>query len=623
MTTVTGAITFGGFLMRTRSSKRLIRSSVAALAAFSLVAAACGGSDDGESDSTEAPSETEAPADTAATDDSIVEDEAAEPDDIDGSSGDETADEADGATDVAEIEEVEENTDPVPGGVLKIGMEADADGLNPTSSSWAVSGYAIGNGVFDALVRYDEEGIAQPYLAESWTSSEDFKSWDIKLREGITFHDGTPLNAEAVKANFESQLAAPVVGLAVRPFYPTEGAVEVVDEYTVRFNLLDANAYWPGTLASQLGYVASPTWLAAAAEDATLNQEPVGTGPFKFVSRTQNSETRLEKNPDWWNGEPYVDAVEFQIVTDPADRVDLFLGGELNSMHTSDPQSILDLRDAEGVQNVIDDTREETFLLVNSANPPFDDIRAREALARSTPRTLINQLIALEVTRMADQRFTPESKWFNPDVVQLGDDPESARPLIDAYCADFPENCSDGKINMEYQFAGPSVVATRTADVYEQGWSDNFNVTRDELLQDDHISETVFGQYNVVGWRSHGAPDPWGDNVWMLCRTAGDPPGSNGGLALNFPRLCSDDRDGLLFQAMASTDEAERIALYQQAEALMNQDFVYIYMSHAMWDNAFEGNVRGMCDHVTPEGAVIACTSNGSHLYDQIWIADS
>jgi peptide/nickel transport system substrate-binding protein len=615
--------------MRSRSSSRFFRSSLAAVAAFSLVAAACGGSDDGgDSDSTEAPAETDAPTETDApdageTDDSMVEGEADEPDDIDGSSGDETADEADGATDVAEIEEVEEGTDPIPGGVLKIGMEADANGLNPTTSSWAVTGYVIGNAVFDALVRYDEDAIPQPYLAESWTHNEDFTSWDVKLREGIMFHDGTPFNAEAAKTNFEMQYDSPIVGIAVKPFYPAEGAVEVLDEYTIRYNLLDANAYWPGTLASQLGYMASPEWLEAAAQDPTLNQEPVGTGPFKFVSRTQNSETRVEKNPDWWNGEAYLDAVEFHVVTDPADRVDLFLGGELNSMQTTDPQAIIDLRDAEGVQNVIDDTREEGFLVVNSAAPPFDDVRAREALARSTPRTLYNQLIDLGVTRMADQRFTPGTEWFNPDVVQLGDDPESARPLIDAYCADVPENCSDGKINMEYQFSGPSVRASRIADLWVEGWSDGFNVTRDELIQDDHISQTVFGQFNVVGWRGHGAPDPWGDNVWMLCRTAGDPPGSAGGLALNFPRLCSEERDALLLQAAASTDEAERIELYKQAEALMNQDYVYIYLNHTMWDNAFAENLRGMCEHVTPEGAVMACTSGGSHLYDQIWLADS
>jgi peptide/nickel transport system substrate-binding protein len=590
---------------------------------FTLVAAACGGSDDSSDgtdsteadggapasdaaddtmvDDTEAPAETEAPDDTEATDDT----------------------EAPPVTEGEVVEIDEDEGDPVPGGTLQFGMEADVDGLNPTFSSWAVAGYSMGNAVFDPLVRFDVDGVAQPYLAESFTPNEDFTQWDMKLREGISFHDGTPLNSDAIVANFSSQLAAPVVGLAVRPFYPAEGAIEKIDDYTVRFTLLDANAYWPGALASQLGYVASPAWLEAAAADPTLNQEPVGTGPFTFVSRSADSVTRFEKNPDWWNGEVYLDAVEFFVVTDPADRADLLFGGELNAIHTSNPETILELRESDDVQNIIDDTREETFLLVNSAAPPFDDIRARQAVALATPRTLFNQLINLDVTRMADQRFTPESKWYNPDVTQNGDDPEAALALVAEYCADVPENCTDGKINMEYQFSGPSVVGTRTADLFTEAWSDaGFNVTIDETVQDDHISQTVFGTYNVTAWRSHGASDPWLDNVWMLCRTAGDPPGSSGGLALNFPRLCSEERDNLLLQAQATTDEAERIALYQQAEALMNQDHVYIYLYHTMWDVAYADDVRGMCDTVTPDGVPLPCTSNGAAWYDTTWLSE-
>jgi len=116
--------------------------------------------------------------------------------------------------------------------------------------------------------------------------------------------------------------------------------------------------------------------------------------------------------------------------TDPADRADLLFGGELNVIHTSNPETILELRESDDVQNIIDDSREETFLLVNSSAPPFDDIRARQAVALATPRTLYNQLINLDVTRQADQRFTPESKWYNPDVAQAGDDPEAALALV-------------------------------------------------------------------------------------------------------------------------------------------------------------------------------------------------
>ena len=93
------------------------------------------------------------------------------------------------------------------------------------------------------------------------------------------------MNSDAIVRAFETERNDPLVGLAVRPFHPDTGALTKVDDLTVTFNLLEANAYFPATLTGQLGMVPSPTWLDAALADPTLNQKPVGTGPFKFDSR--------------------------------------------------------------------------------------------------------------------------------------------------------------------------------------------------------------------------------------------------------------------------------------------------------------------------------------------------
>ena len=223
--------------------------------------------------------------------------------------------------DVTEVTDPPEEV-PVAGGTLRYGIEADVDGLNPTTSSWSPPGYVMGNAVFDALTRWNENGEAVPYLAESVTpvTEGDFTKWQIKLRPGISFHDGTPLNSAALQANFEAQLGSPVVGLAVKPFFPATGATEIIDDLTIQYNLLDANAFFAATLTSQLGYVASPTWLAAAIADPVLNQQPVGTGPFVYDSRTADSVTRFVRNPNWWNGEVLLDAAEFVPVPDPDTR---------------------------------------------------------------------------------------------------------------------------------------------------------------------------------------------------------------------------------------------------------------------------------------------------------------
>ena len=594
---------------RRSTGRSRFRTLAVPLAAVLLVAA-CGGGDD---DATPDEGTTVDDSDTGTTE---------APDD--GTESTEAPDETTADT-VGPVEETiapEENVDPVVGGTLRYGLEAESNGINPAASSLAVSGLMMGNVVFDTLAALTPDGDWVPYLAESFTPSEDFKTWTMKLREGITFHDGTPLDADAVVANFESQRSHPLVGLAVKPFFPEEGAITVVDDLTVTFNLLDADAKYPNALSTQLGMVASPTWLAAAAEDGALNQTPVGTGPFIFDSRSEDSVTKFVRNDNWWNGDVYLDAVEFYPIPDTDTRTDLLFGGELEALHTDDQASILDLRDDPSIQRVENDAGEEEFVMINSSVPPFDDIRARKALTLATPIELYNELIGLGVNRPADQMFIPESPFFNPDVKQEHDDPEAALALVAEYCAErgTEENtvlatptCTDGKINMEYQWSGPSVIQTRIADLLEEAWSVAFNVTFNELLQDEHISQTAFGQYNVNTWRQFGAADPTKDNVWLLCRTIG-------GISLNWPRFCDPERDALILDTMATPDDADRVPLLQELVQKIHDDYLYVFLYHTLWENVFTENVHGVCERVAPDGTQLECASNGRTWFSSIWI---
>lgn len=577
--------------MRTRSTRRTARYALAGVVSFSLIAAACGGSDGDTTEVNTEDTEAIATEDTAAT--GVTE-----------------------STEAATEETtVEDDADPVQGGTLRYGLEADVDGINPTSSALSAPGLMMANAVFDTLTAFNTEGEAVPYLAESVEPVDgDFSKWQVKLREGITFHDGTPLNIDAVISAFETQRQDPLVGLAVKPFYPETGAVDRIDDYTAQFNLLEPNAYFPNDLTGQLGYVPSPTWVAAALDDPTLNQQPVGTGPFVFDSRSPDSVTRFVRNPDWWGGDVYLDAVEFVPVPDADTRVDLLKQGDLNALQTSDAGAILSLREDDTVQEVVDEAGEEGFAMLNSSVPPFDDIRARQALTLALPLENYLNLIGLGVYRPATQRFTPESKFYNPDITLEMDNPAAAKELSDAYCADFPENCTDGRINMELQYPAGSVVLDQTADLFKEGWKDSFNVEIQTLPQDEHIQEAALGQYNAVLWRQFGAPDPAGDDVWLLCRTVG-------GISLNWPKFCDEERDALLLEAKASTDEAERIALYQQVSQKIHDDYLYLFYNHTVWDNAFTEEVRGVCDRVAPDGTPLLCSSNGRNWFDSIWIS--
>jgi peptide/nickel transport system substrate-binding protein len=235
----------------------------------------------------------------------------------------------------------------------------------------------------------------------------------MKLRAGVVFHDGTPLTVDAVIKQFEITRADPLVGLAVRPYYPETDAVVKIDDLTMEFHPLEPSQFFPSALTAQLGYIASPTWLDALAADPTLEQEPVGTGPFKFDSRTEDSVTKFVRNDEWWGieaiGPIYLDAIEFYPVPDPDTRTELLLNGDLDILHTTDTNQFPTYRDDSSLQLAIDDKGEEYFLMINTSKAPFDDVRVREALALATDRQGYYDLFNGGEGQMADQMFTPMS----------------------------------------------------------------------------------------------------------------------------------------------------------------------------------------------------------------------
>lgn len=505
---------------------------------------------------------------------------------------------------------------PRAGGTLRYGLEADVDGLNPASSALSAPGQLMANAVFDTLTAFDADGEVVPYLARSVEPVDgDLTRWRVTLRPGITFHDGTPLDATAVHLNFEAQFDSPFIGIALQPFYPATGATEVIDELTLDYHLLDPSAVFPATLSTQTGMVASPTWLAAALADPTLNQQPVGTGPFVFDRRSPDAITRFVRNDDWWGGAAYPDAIEFIPVSDPDTRNDLLLRGELDALQTTNPASVGDLRGREGILNVIDDSGEETFVMLNAEHPPFDDIRARQALTFATPLQTYRELIGLGIAPDADQMFTPDSPYHNPAIVQEGDRADDAIALAAAYCADVPAGCTGGRIRMEYQWFGPSVIDNRIAEILDEGWSVAFDVTFDELAQDSHIQQTALGQYDATLWRQFGSDDPSIDRFSFLCRTIDV-------ISLNFARYCTPERDALLLEVQSLADPADRIPLWHEITQQVHDAYTYIFLTHTIWDNAFGPRVHDVCERTSPDGVALQCAGNGRTWFDAVWLSE-
>ena len=607
-------------LTQERSAYRL-----AVFVVLALIATACGGGgDDGEPQPSGAVETTETAA-PAAPDEPVGDDGDEAPAPTDTEPDDEplvapvdTTTTTTPPDDGEAVTEAPAEPEPQFGGTLRVGVEAEGDGLNPAANSFAVSAYVMTYPVFDPVAYWDKNGNWIPYLAESFTPIDGGASWQMKLREGVRFHDGTELDADDAVATFEAQLADPIVSLAIRPFYPATGAVEKIDDLTVQYNPIHTYSAFPQGIASQLGMIAPSEWLARAAEDPALNQMPVGTGPFMLESRVQDDKTVLVRNPDYWAADLtdiYLDRIEVYPITDTVIAAERLASGDIDLMVTSNSDAILTLRDSEGVQTIENVRSSEDFAMINTEMPPFDDIRARQALTFATDRDTYVSLIRQGTAPPADTMFHPDLIWHNPDVKQETNMPERAGPLVEAYCADNPGNCTDGKINMELQFSGPSVAQTRIADLLIDSWEDYFNVTRDEILQDDHITEVVLGVYNVATWRQFGAVHPDNDVLWITCLAISF-------IALNFPRYCDEERDALMYEARAIDDLDRQVEIWHEVQENIRDAYTYIFFNHANWTLGARDNVHNICGQTSPaDGIELFCNNQGRVQLHQVWLS--
>lgn len=226
----------------------------------------------------------------------------------------------------------------------------------------------------ESLLRSDFKGNTYPWLAESYTLAEDLKSVTLKLRKNVKFHDGTDFTAQAVKWNLDNQMAAKKA-----PYWTS---VEIVDEYTIRINFSE----WKNALIFELsdtseglGYMVSPTAFQKNGID-WMRQNPIGTGPFKFISFNKDVGFKTVKNQDYWiKGKPYLDGVEMTIIVDPSTRAAFVKAGGVDVVNTNTSKLAADLADmgfilkltTNGTWNLMPDT--------NNPDSPWAKQKVREA----------------------------------------------------------------------------------------------------------------------------------------------------------------------------------------------------------------------------------------------------
>lgn len=306
---------------------------------------------------------------------------------------------------------------------LIIAIGAEAENLDPITmmSSPAAT---ISEHMAETLIYLDVDGTLQPQLATSWEPSEDDMYWDLTLREGVEFHDGTPFNAEAVKVNLDRFMAdAPFAFLLGEV-----SEVEVVEEYLVRIHLERPFAPIASHLSHSFIAMHSPASLEAL-DEGEFVEGPVGTGPFVFDGWDRGQQIKMVRNDNYWGDAPQLDTVTFRFIPDEGSRVVALETGEVHAIMAVPPSEIARLQDVDGVDIVEETSVRVIYLGFNQDLELFQDVRVRQALNYAVDKEAIVNTIFEGVGSPSTAPIVPAIFGYN-EVGPYEYNPERARELL-------------------------------------------------------------------------------------------------------------------------------------------------------------------------------------------------
>ena len=561
--------------------RAVVLSAIATVASLGLVASACGSSSEGGGGSGAA----DEPAGEVGTDITLA---------------------ADG--------------EPTPGGSLRFGLGGETDGWNPTVNRWTGDGTEVGLAIFDPLAAYTADGDVAPYLAESFEHNGDFTEWTIGLREGPTFHDGTPVDAAAVARTMEGFRLSPLTSANLEPIE----SIETPDPRTVVIHTKVPWSSLPVGFTGQAGAIAAPSQL----DDPDGARNPVGSGPFEFVSWEPDTALVVERYDGYWRTDergaqlPYLDQITFVPIPESDQRVNALESGDLDMTYLVDSDAVSRARElaADGDLQVVEQPgqTEVTFVMLNMAAPPFDDATARLAVAHATDREAFAEVIGGGVVTPARTLFRPGTEWYS-DIPIPGYDPDAAREDLAEWSAAHDGQALAFTLNIQPTPAGLS----QGRFLQEQWQAVGMEVELKQAEATTFLLDAVMGQYEAVVWGQFGSPDPDYEQVWWRSTNA-KPIGE---ISLNFPRHIDPATDAALDDARATDDPATRKEAFDRVQERLAEDLPYIYLTYLQPVVAAGNRVRGIANGPLPDGQPARPLGGpGSFSYHtfltQTWLAD-
>ncbi len=426
--------------------------------------------------------------------------------------------------------------------------------------------------IFDGLTDADETIKIIPALAESWKLLNE-TTWEFKLRPGVTFHDGTPLTAEDVRASY---VRVPKVPNAPQPFTTyirLVKEVRVIDPLTVHMITNGLDPILPNE-AVQIRIIKASA-IDAPTEDFNSGKAAIGTGPVRFVSWQPGADVRLARNEEYWGKKPHWDKVTFRMIPDGASRVAALLAGDVQIIDLVPSDALSNLRANEKVKVksaelglryiflAMDQSRDRPSQFVTGPNGeqletnPFRDVRVRRALSIAINRPAIVERV-MEGVATATGQMMPEGGFgWTPDVKVPAYEPERAKKLLTE--AGYP----DGLRVTIHSTKGRYVNDTRVVQAVAQMWQRIGVQARIELQPwSTYASRVHKGEYAImIG--AVAAVTSESSQVLRSAMGTYDPPKGWGGF--NWGRYANPELDALVTRASNIADDNQREQVLRQA----------------------------------------------------------
>jgi len=472
--------------------------------------------------------------------------------------------------------------------------------LNTTGTSFDAA-----RPVYDKLTQFKRGSTeVEPGLAESWTVSEDSKTFTFKLRKGVKFHEikgfkpTRDFNADDVLFSFERQWkddnAYAKVSGGKYDYFADMGlkdglaSIDKVDDYTVRITLKEPNVTMLANLAMDFAAIHSKEYadqLAKANQKEQFDQVPVGTGPFSFVAYQKDAVIRYRANKAYWGEKAMVDNLVYAITPDATARYSKLKAGECHFSAYPRPADLPEMQKDKSLKVIHQPGLNIAYWAFNVTKPPLDNKNVRMALSMAIDREAILKDVYLGAGEAA-KNLLPPTMWSYDDAIKpIKHDPEAAKKLLADAGVKTPWEIDLWYMPVQrpYNPNAKRIAEMMQADLAKVGVnaklvSYEWGEYRKRMQQGEHMT-------GMLGWTGDNG-DP--DNFFFLLGCEGARPGGQ-----NLSKWCDKEFDSRLLKARTTADKAERTKLYKEMQVIDHDEAPSYKIAHSVVYEVMNAGVSG------------------------------